>query len=714
MLRIITLLVFFISLSINAQNDAFVNEVSEKDGKTFFQGKAFTGTLYDDVPGVPNDCECTLQAQYKNGVLHGTKKVWYSNGKLKEVSKYKNGVLIQRTTYYKNGAIRKKEKYKEGKPVSSVIYNKDGSIKKATGVSLQDTEVSQRKVSKLKNNEPAHTQESSKNNLKKETRTTEPLRNDKEQKITQKTEVKNNTSKKHITSGKTLTITGEDGLIKELFSDGKVKRIVLKENGLIVKDTLFNPEGKLLYVKKYEKGELVHAEEYNEEGKLIKEINKQNNKKHGIQIENYPDGSRKLIEHYDNGSLVHREIFHTKGFLLMEENFRFDKKDGIQKEYDNEGNLVRLLEYKMGILVKDERYTKDGKELIKKIDGLKEIKVFNKKNQLTALKYIDVKTGAKDSLWLVFDPVTGNKLSETAYVNQKKVREGKYVNNKKDGVWNYYWLNGERETRVVYRDGKKISEKTLTYAKQLKNNFKEGDVVYNNVRLSDKPEDHLLLIKTDSLELNSTALKKIFTGLQNTIDKYYDKIPQPGSRMEEELTAVILFTNIDYTLRRKKESSKKVVALFSVEMEIKDYENEKNFSKKLVITPVKDKGKTLKSYYTRNKQEAFEMTMNNLQSQFTQFLFKHFPIQGRISKVMSQNKQEVKEVTVYFVDSKDLQDDEILDVLNSAGQSGAKLKVEKVTNKHVAVCKVVSGNEWLKNYMLTHPKPQVVRTFTFE
>ncbi|CAL2088578.1 MORN repeat variant [Tenacibaculum sp. 190524A02b] len=55
------------------------------------------------------------KANYKNGNLHGVRKVFYETGELKEQGKYKNGKREGVwKIFYRNGKIKEKGKYKNG------------------------------------------------------------------------------------------------------------------------------------------------------------------------------------------------------------------------------------------------------------------------------------------------------------------------------------------------------------------------------------------------------------------------------------------------------------------------------------------------------------------------------------------------------------------------------------------------------------------------
>ncbi len=115
-----------------AQIDVFDDEIKIRFGKVYYQTEPLTGTVYsNDEITIPNDCQCTLIAQYKNGLLDGKKLIFYQNGQLKFKGNYKNGEPIgEHFKYDKNGQIIEKHRYNNGIPVEKIFYNNGKIIKK--------------------------------------------------------------------------------------------------------------------------------------------------------------------------------------------------------------------------------------------------------------------------------------------------------------------------------------------------------------------------------------------------------------------------------------------------------------------------------------------------------------------------------------------------------------------------------------------------------
>ena len=712
-------LLFLSSYSINAQQAAFESEVSHQNGLVYFKGKPLTGKLFSDDDNIPNKCECTLEAQYKKGLLNGYKRTYYKNGKLKFsgkyimgvkngthtyyysngkkklVEKYIKGSLVEKRRYYKNGKLQKKETFENGKVISSTIYNRDGSPKNSetnTNYATKDTSQST-KVSPT-----SKSIDNSKNKtffvIKNKPRTTE----------TQKTQIDEVRSYNTEPSGHP-----SDGLQKSFYTNGQPKRISFYKDGLPVKDSLFYETGYLKLVKKFSDGELIHVENYYPENILEKEENYLNNKKHGLQTYNYPNGQVQKIETYEYGQLTHSEKFNEKGQLLKEENYKFGKKHGTQKQYDDTGKLVELKMYDTGRLIKHERYTKNGRELINIKNELAEIKVFNHQNKMTALKYENTNTKQPDSLWLTFDPDTGEKLTEKAYVNGKLVRKGQYLHNQKNGEWIVFWQNGQKETRSIYNNGKKVRSETLTYAKQIKNNIQKDDEILTFKTYLPKPENKYVLVRFDSIQTTSQKFikKKILETLKNHGLKPVKNIDPVK---DQELHSLLHFSDFKIKLKSKDNANKKFVTFIAFNMQYQDLKNEKNFEKSFTITPATATKPKYSSHYTRDKKEAFYKTLNNLSKKIKAFAAAKFPLSGMVRK-KTGNAKSISEVYINLGMQQGVTKGDIFNVLNAQGAIKARLKIISVMPA-VSIAKVEDGREWLAGNMQNTQHPlKVVKSY---
>ena len=708
------ILIFGLTIHTFAQSEVFESEVTQQGNLLYFKNKKFTGKLYSDEDNVPNRCKCLLEAKYKGGLLHGTKREWYSNGKLKfsgkyiygkktgthiyyyntgkkkEVQKYFNNELVEKTKYYSNGNIRRKEKFENGKVISSSIYNRDGSLK--GGKKPKPAPVN-----------PETPNKSVINNVQQETVQKPQTKTPKTSNVVTSTAQQAQQKPQNII---TTTTNAQNGLQKSFYSNGNPQRIKFFKDGLLVKDSIFYDNGNLEIVKKYTDGELIHLEKYYPNNKIEKEENFLNNKKEGLQKTNYKDGQPKQIETYQSGMLTHLETYNAQGILTREENYKFDKKNGLQKTFDDTGNLKELKEFNMGILLRHERYTPKGKELIRISNGIAQIKTYNTKDKLTELRYENVKTKQPDSIYVNYQPETGLKLTEKAYANGKLIRKGQYLNDKKEGEWILFWKNGKKETHNFYSEGKLIKTRTLTYAKQIKNNYQKGDDLYMYKTYTPSEKNNYILIRFDSIKNKSEQFIK--DNILEVIEQNnMKKLMQFKGIEEEELRSSIQISDIKVKLKSKKGNNKKFVTYINVLVKDHDYTSEKDYIKNYVITPATKRKPGINSHYEKDKKKAFFNSLQNLKQIFGQYISSKYPLSGSI-RIKGKPNSSVQEVYANLGSFHGIEKGDIFNVLDKNGSSKAQIKVTSVM-KNASIAKVTEGGKWLFTYYKTNKHPVIVK-----
>jgi len=661
--------VFFVVLlastnSVFAQQKAYTDEVSYKGNKVFYNGKAFSGWLIESDDRMSNECSCKSKSRYRKGKLNGKKQVWYRNGKLKESSRYKNGVIQERVLYYKSGTKKRIDTYRRGRVISTVLYNPDGSIKTPTV-----------KKEKKPVKEP----------VKKEVVKKEP--------DVVVEEIKKN------------------GIEKFFFDNGTVKEIKFWKDDVLEKDSLFYENSNLKMVKKFNDGELIHVENYSENKVLLEEQNFLNGKKHGIQKKYYINGKPKIIEEYDNDILTHREVYNDKGIITSDENYSFGKKDGEQQKFDDDGNLILLEVYNKGVLVKFEKYSEDKRKVYEIKGDLYKINEFNKDDKLISLYFEKITSGIKDSIRINYDPKTGFKKEEFSFVNGKKMREGKYKNNKKDGIWLYYSKDDKTETRVKYNEGVKEYSKTITYARQIKNNFKKNDLIYKFISLEPEEKTHYILVRIDESKRDlDRNIMIILNKLSDFFYKEFKLVSDINSIKEEELSTIISINNIKYKYLKKYTNSDEVIAYVNVDLYIKDFENGKEINKKLLSTP-SDKN-LVRSFYLSNKEKSLLKSINYLLKKIKNELNTIYPLKGIIYKAKDENKTKVYEISVYFNITRDVKEKDYFYIVDN--KENALLRVDKIINVHMVTMEVREGKKWLKQYMSNHKKILVKKLYNYK
>ena len=682
---LVVISVFMFSFWLHAQEDVLEHEVVFKGGKAFFQGKPLNGNVYSDDEA-PNECKCTFKASYANGLLHGWKKEWYPNGrpkfsgkfshgepvgthvyyyesgKVKKKEKYVNGTLTERTLYYSNGKPKKKEKYANGNLISATLYNRDGTPKGGT-TSAKTTSTSQvRQNTSTGKNPPA--------------------------------------KPKHKTQNVPVNQTGEvdvnslpDGLHRFYFADGKTKRVIVKSEGLLIKDSLFYPSGNLKKVLKYNFGELIHTEEYNSDGKLLREQNFSNNKKHGIQIENYADGSPHIKEVFEYGLLVRKEEYNKTDKLINEENYSFGKPHGFHKKFDDSGALVELKEYNTGRLIRFERYENGQKQVLENEQGnLYQVKVFNDQGQLLESGQLNLETGVKEGLWLYYNPQTGYKHKEEYYENGKLLHQGEYLNNKKSGTWIFYSKDKQKEKRIKYKNGVAIDSIIIRYDLQIKKFYHPGDyILYHPVFTPHKRTENVIVrfnnIKTVSEKYIKNEILKKFK------ENGFNKSDPDEQILERELSKVITFDSIRIRL---KEKNNRFITYISIQVKFNDLLSGKTENQQWVITPLTNKEPHLKSHYVKDKKKAFFKTLENVKKKSDEFINRKMPVEALIKKKREFSGEvtevylNISEPVVQVGDHFQLKEEKIPNVI---------IKVTGVNPKS-SVGRVVKGGKLLKQYFM--------------
>jgi len=634
---LVVILGFFFPFLVIAQQVALENEVYEKNGIVYKGNRPFTGTLYSDDEGIPNDCECTLEAHYKNGKLNGWKREWYDNGNIKYEGKYVNGKPVgTHTYYYSNGKKKKKEVYRNGELVSSVLYKRDGTPRQSSPV----------------NNVADNKAKSQKQNFDPEEKTPLPeinkdAQNNKERIATEtKTKTQNNITTGHAKAEKEISIqesassdiqtvrqpygnapnTGGYFLEVEYYSNKQPKRVILYYNNIVVKDTLFSEAGLLREVRKYNEGELIHEEVYFDNGKIFTEKNFLNNKQHGIQKEYFPDGQIKRIEVYDNGFLRHKELYHYNGNLLSEENYKFGKKHGEQKLFDDKGHLLETSKYDTGTLISKVRWTDKGKEVIE-INGRREkIERFDKSDRRIFSGYRLIDSGKPDSLQVYWDPATGTKKKEILYREGKPVYIGTFKDGQKHGNWTVYWPNGQGQTNIVYDKGKEVMTEPIVYARQIKNNYRPGDIIFVRQQFYPQAHEEYYLLRMPETLASDEAVHIKNQVIHAFLQEGMKRVENPKKIEDQELFAWI---NVDSLSAKWRAKKRKHLLLSHHVLQIKDSTgHQQQFD--WMIFP--DNATSIARAYERDRQEAYTLTMQAVQNKWRNMLHRLFPLEvaGRL------------------------------------------------------------------------------------
>ncbi len=645
-MRTAVALIFWLAITsvLFAQDDAFVSEVQYTNGRVYFHGKPFTGTLYSDEDNVPNACDCLLKAQYKNGYLHGLKHTWYKNGKPKEKARYNQGVLQKRTTFYSNGNRKREEIYENGKLISFRDYYEDGSIKQ-----------SERKT---------------------------------------KTRHTDNTEEK---------ISGNNQTIQRLFyPNGTVKEVQVTEDGRVIIDSLFNENGTIHKIIHYTSETSKEEQTYNDNNVLASDITYQGESilKKKLYFEN---GKLKSSEIYQNGEPIHREIYAESGQLIEESNLKSGKKDGIQKKYNPDGSYLEE-EYRNGEKIRTKIRTKD-REVEKIIDptGYETIMAYSITGKKIYKGFFNEK-GQKDSLWNYYDTVSGYKIKTEQYHLGKKILEGFYTNGKKQGKW--YKIIPADNIKIIetYDNGKRLGQRIIHFDRLIKNAFHKGDHIYLYPHFTkDKIAYEYILVRFPDND-SGTFTKKIIQTFQSVLNRKLNPVSYSDSLADKEFSKIIRISTVKTRYAHHPEQNNQIIAFIYAEIQSRDFDTE---SKETGIIrysagPLNPKDESLGYYYTSNKDKAIEKSLQNFKTETEKQLDKIIPSTAKIIKaaVTPNNKK----ITRLVIQTTINPDPEKPYVILSDGKELSNIALRWLkSDGQLHLYKVVTGGEELRAYLHTHP-----------
>ena len=108
LLSILSICLVFISCS---PDRVLIDELTNKGGITFFEGKTFNGVGFD----IQSNGQLDFEYTWKDGELDGLQKGWYENGQLKYEGNYKDGKMDGLDkAWYENGQLEHEDNWKNG------------------------------------------------------------------------------------------------------------------------------------------------------------------------------------------------------------------------------------------------------------------------------------------------------------------------------------------------------------------------------------------------------------------------------------------------------------------------------------------------------------------------------------------------------------------------------------------------------------------------
>ncbi len=218
------------------------------------------------------------------------------------------------------------------------------------------------------------------------------------------------------------TSNGNKMLEQHYLNDNLIEEKKYSYNGQLTSHIKYNPENS---------SELIYEKFVFDNGVIKEETHFKNKLKHGSYLKNYATGKAHKKIKYENGNEIEKYIYDINGLLVETLSQPINSDYFETKKFEN-GKLI--------------------------------LKGYYSKN----LK--------KDSVWTTFDN-QNNKLKEVVYVSGKKIREGKYKNNLKEGIWRFYLEDGISQKNITYKSGIETKTKTFKVNHLFSNHFNSYDYV---------------------------------------------------------------------------------------------------------------------------------------------------------------------------------------------------------------------------------------------
>lgn len=266
---------------------------------------------------------------------------------------------------------------------------------------------------------------------------------------------------------------------------------------------------------------------YNYKGLLIKKENYFKNQKQGLSVSYDSLGKLLKQSHYEKNKKNGKELIMFKKIPITKFEYQYieNLKNGLNKEYDSSGNIISLIDYDMGIIVKKEEINRFDRDLkkhgvwktfypndkikseekyfhgnlsgsLKKYNekgGIKSVEKFDKGEKKSIKKEIKIsnsinadgfsikgviKNKIKHGLFKVYDQ--NNKLFKQEFYNNDTLAFSGIVDtlNNKNGLWIYYYSNGEIKRKGSYLNNKKTGNWEFYYKN--KNLEQKGSYLYGN------------------------------------------------------------------------------------------------------------------------------------------------------------------------------------------------------------------------------------------
>lgn len=214
---------------------------------------------------------------------------------------------------------------------------------------------------------------------------------------------------------------------------GQIKNEMLIENGKLVWNKAYHPNGQLLLDATFAEGKADGEwKYYREDGSLSRIENFKGGRKHGVTISYYQKGHKQIEEYYENGLLSGPSRswkYYNKDYLEYDRNYLRDTLHGLSREFHSNGNIYQELEYHMGIP-----------------HGFQ--KTYDGQGRLIYKSTFDM--AVKTGMW-------------TYYTNGQLASEAEFSNGVMNGDYKEYYEDGKPKLNGQYKKGEKSGWWTSYY-----------------------------------------------------------------------------------------------------------------------------------------------------------------------------------------------------------------------------------------------------------
>ncbi len=712
------------------EEEVYEDDIIRKNNKVYYEGRPLTGWLLSNESGINNACDCLFKAHYKNGKLHGVKKEWYRSGRLKYSGQYYKGYKVgTHTYYYPNGRVKLIEKYGKNGIVHRIYYNPDGSKKK----------YEKWKGRKLIFNAPCS--EDIEDCIAHFAAQKNAETSSQEQEESQASPPPAKPAKKEdliLLASDTAEITPPplaQGRQVILYPNRQPKHIIYYEQYRPVIDSVFNKYGRLESILLYNDGKLTKEERYNADRKIIAELFYENDLLHGAQKYYTDEGKLKEVALYEYGKPVKRTFYHEDGTTIRSVlHYKDGLKHGEEKIYDTDGQLEKIRIYSHDRLTVEKAYEDGTLAWAKKFhpNGRTAEKIFYYANGRIKKKAVYNPEGQKTEI-TNFGP-DGNPVSQTlyrdnekikiqfddeglkdierAYAGDKLIREGRYMNNKREGIWKFYFPEKGFVIERRYKNGEMTGEKKIYLKRQIKNlplDNAHKIVAYQTKELNARPRYYLVEYKfiTDPLSAFNIDYE-----LRQKWDMFFNQ-PEHGIRLventdpikDEMIEGKIAIDSVQYRFypQSKKENNKNYRLALRFMLKCGRYKGDSllTYARKEYILP-QSLGAMM--FMSRNKAVAEILNQIDINPYLKTICL---PKKGSLLKIQSKSGETVRSVVSSLSRNyvERFENFYIYDKDNPARH--ARLRVE-IINGPQSILKVLDNGAWLYQYLYTkEPHPVI-------